>query len=112
MLTQPAPRIRPLHEGRGQKPGAPTVESLIRDTSAVLERIGVSMAPSKVIRLCRDYINIVANKDIAFVDYLANAVTLNASQRRAFDEEYYRLTHADPTGETAVRNVMRGGDAG
>jgi len=108
VLSAPAPTIRPYHEGRDQKTGVPTVETLIRQTSAVLERIGVSMAPSKVIRLCRDYVNIVAGKNIVFGDYLANAVTLNASQRRAFDEEYYRLSYADPTGERAVRNVLRG----
>ena len=108
MLSAPAPTIRPYHEGRDQKTGVPTVETLIRQTSAVLERIGVSMAPSKVIRLCRDYANIVAPKNIAFVDYLANSVALDDQKRRAFDEEFYRLTYADPTGESAVRNVLRG----
>jgi len=107
--ASPAETIRPNHEGRDQRPDAPAVETLIRETHAAIERTGVRLSPSMVVRLCRDYVNLVAGKGVPFGAYLANAVLLNASQRRAFDAVYYRLTYADPTGESAVRNVMCGG---
>lgn len=105
--TPAPPRIRPHHEGRDRGTVAPTVETLLRETHAALDRAGLTLAPSRVTRLCRDYVNTVAGKGVSFGAYLANAVTLDASQRHAFDSVYYRLTYADPTGETAVRNVDR-----
>ncbi|MGN7247095.1 hypothetical protein ACTHQ1_05090 [Janibacter anophelis] len=85
----------------------PTVEQLIRETHAALEQTGVSLSPSKVTRTCRDYVNTVAGKGVSFGEFLANVVSLDALERRVFDAVYYRLTHADPTGETAARNVDR-----
>lgn len=85
----------------------PTVEQLIRETHAALEHAGVRLSPSKVTRTCRDYLNIVSDKGVTFGDFLANVVSLDALERRVFDSVYYRLTHADPTGETATRNVDR-----
>lgn len=104
-------RIRSCHEDRDQGQSVPTVEQLIRETHAAIERAGVRLSPSKVTRTCRDYLNLVSGKGIGFGDFLANVVSLDAAERRVFDEVYYRLTHADPTGETAVRNVIRGGGA-
>lgn len=101
------PRIRSNHEDRGQRPDVPTVETLLRETHATLDRAGIRMSPSKVTRLCRDYVNTVADKGVSFGAFLANAVVLDASHRREFDEVYYRLTYVDPTGETAVRRVDR-----
>lgn len=83
----------------------PSVEALIRETHAILSRTGARLSPSKVARLCRDYVNLVAGKGVPFGTYLANAVALNVDQRHAFDEIYYRLSHADPTGESVARNV-------
>lgn len=85
-----------------------TVEQLVRETHALLEGTAVRMSPSKVSRLCRDYVNVVAPKGVPFSVYLANAVTLNAEQARAFDALYYRLSHADPTGERAATVVDSG----
>lgn len=85
------------------------MEALIRETHALLINTTVSLSPSKVTRLCRDYVHKVANKGIPFGYFLANSVALDADQRRAFDAVYYRLSYADPTGETAVRNISRGG---
>ena len=85
----------------------PTVEALLRHTHAVIANTSVRMSPSKVTRLCRDYVNLVAGKGVPFGAYLANAVVLDAAERRTFDELYYRLSHADPTGESAARNVDR-----
>lgn len=99
--------IRSNHEDRGQGQSVPTVEALLRETHAVLAASSVRLSPSKVARLCRDYVNLVAGKGVPFGAYLANAVMLDRDQRRTFDALYYRLSHADPTGETAVRNVDR-----
>lgn len=113
-MTRPnlyPPRIRSNHEDRGTGADAPSVEHLIRETHRLLGRAGVALSPSKVTRLCRDYVNSVADKGVPFGAFLANTVTLDAQDRRAFDSVYYRLTYSDPTGETAVRRVMNGGDA-
>lgn len=101
------PHIRSNHEDRDRGRSAPSVETLLRETQTQLDRAGIRMSPSKVNRLCRDYVNIVAGKGVSFGAFLANAVVLDASQRRAFDAVYYRLTYTDPTGETAARNVDR-----
>lgn len=107
LLDHTRPRIRSTHEDRDQGQSVPTVEQLIRETHAALEQAGVSLSPSKVTRTCRDYLNIVAGRSVGFGEYLANVVSLDALERRIFDSVYYRLTHADPTGETATRNVDR-----
>lgn len=109
MTQASASTIRSNHEGRGRGESLPSVELLIRETHAALGRSGVRLSPSKVSRLCRDYVNIVAGKGVSFGVYLANAVALDAAQRRTFDAVYYRLTYADPTGEAAVRNLARRG---
>ncbi len=102
-------RIRSNHEDRDRGGSAPSVEKLIRETHLALGSAGVCMSPSKVTRLCREYVSRVAGKGVPFGAYLANAVALDADRRRAFDSLYYRLSYADPTGETAVRRVLRGG---
>lgn len=105
-LTCPEP-IRSNHEDRDKGRSAPTVERLLRETHAVLGNTSVRLSASKVTRLCRDYVNVVAGKGVPFGAYLANAVALDADQRRAFDSLYYRLSYADPVGEAATRNVDR-----
>jgi len=69
------------------------------------------MSPSKVSRLVREYKRQVEQNGFAFFDFLANAVALSADQRRTMlaDPAIARaISYADPTGETAVRNVLRG----
>ncbi|WP_153395791.1 hypothetical protein [Ornithinicoccus halotolerans] len=51
----------------------------------------------------------VERNNFNFFDFLANAVQLHADQRRRAlaDPDVQRvITYADPTGETAVRNVL------
>lgn len=79
----PAPWI---HEQAGQ---IATVEQLIRRTTAALEGHNVSMSPSKVSRLIRAHVRRSSSLQVA-----------------ARNLEAYCLTFADPTGETAIRNVM------
>ncbi|GAA3667109.1 hypothetical protein FB459_1266 [Yimella lutea] len=104
-----ARNIRSNHEDRDQDQTVPTVETLTRETHGMLERTGVRLSPSRVGRLCRDYVNIVATKGVSFGAYLANAVALTGATQHEFDSVYYRLCYSDPTGESAVRRVLRGG---
>ena len=88
-MTSAAPtQARWLHEQPGQ---TETVEQLIRRAVAYLTEARMTFSSSKVSRLVRSHIRSGGN-----VQGAAQAV------------EAYFLTHSDPTGETAVRNVMAG----
>lgn len=102
---QAAGNIRSNDEGRAAE--KVSVEALIRQTHALIENSSVRLSPSKVVRLCRVYVSLVADKGVSFGEYLANVVALSRAQRSQFDAVYYRLTYSDPTGETAVRNIDR-----
>lgn len=81
----PAPWI---HEQVGQ---TETVEALIRRAATVVADNAMTLSPSKVSRLVRAHVQRSGSVQIA-----------------ARMLEGYVLSYADPTGETAVRNVMRG----
>ncbi|MGV8973375.1 MAG: hypothetical protein ACOH10_13720 [Rhodoglobus sp.] len=90
--------------------GQPRPESLARDTGRLLAACGIERSRSWTSRTVRDYVSSAI--DYPFGAYLLNRVQLNAEQRRivrADNELAYLLEYADPTGETAVRNVTRGG---
>lgn len=60
--------------------------------------------------MVRDYLRLSVD-GFPFGAYLTNRVQLNAQQRRAIQADprlRYVLQYADPVGESAVRNVMRG----
>jgi hypothetical protein len=82
--------------------GSTSAEELIRAARIILDNCGVSMSQSKLSRLVRTYLVRVDSNGFTFVDFLANTVQLDASTRRRI------ISYADPTGEAAVRNVMRG----
>ena len=105
--------IRREHESRGS--GSVTPEDLLRDAMRLLDRCGIARSPKWVQRVVRDYSSTIAGTGFPFGAYLLNRVELNAEQRRAAmndPEVAYLLEYADPTGETAVRNVMRGAGHG
>ncbi|WP_374928599.1 hypothetical protein [Kytococcus sedentarius] len=107
-FTQTAPGS---HETGHRGTGVPSVESLIRETAALLNNAGVDMRPIKLHRLCREYVTRVQGR-VSFGAYLANAVALSTERRNQADALYYRLTYADPTGEHATNRAMhRGGGA-
>ncbi len=102
-----APSIRREHESRGS--GSATPESLTRDAHRLLDACGIARSPKWVQRVVRDYCSASAS-GLPFGMYLANRVELNAQQRQAIldrSDLRYLLEYADPTGETAVRNVLR-----
>lgn len=95
--------------GRTTRPGSDT-QKLVADTHRLLGNCGIALSPSKVSKLVRRYIFQVERNGYSFADYLANTVRLTAEQRRAVlaDPGLARvISYADPTGETAVNNVIR-----
>jgi hypothetical protein len=90
--------------------GSTSAETLIKAAHIVLDNCGIRMSPSWVSRLVRTYKHRVERNGFPFIDFLANAVQLSAEQRRTALQNpdiACVITYADPTGETAVRNVMR-----
>jgi hypothetical protein len=92
--------------------GSTSAESLVKAAHLVLDNCGISMSPSKVSRLVRTYQYRVAQNGFSFFQFLANAVQLSEEQKRAalLNPDIARaISYADPTGETAVNNVLREG---
>ena len=99
-------------EYKSRDSGTVTPERLIRDAMRLLQRCGIARSPKWAQRVVRDYIYRIAGTGFPFGAYLLNRVEMNAEQRRAAmndPELACLLEYADPTGETAVRNVTRAG---
>lgn len=88
----------------------PRPEELAREAGRLLAACGVDRSRAWVSRIVRDYTSGAIGSQFPFGVYLMNRVQLNAEQRQVAlsnPEIAYFLCYADPTGETAVRNVMR-----
>ena len=111
MIATATPIIRRDDERRGHQRQTPQTETLLRDAHAVIDACGLEMSPSRVRRIVRDYTaSGIQGRGFAFVSYLLNTVQLTAQQRRdAMNHPDIArvIAYADPTGETAVHNVMR-----
>lgn len=95
------------HTRRDEAPG--TAESLVREAHTLLEVCGLHRSPAWVSRTVRAFLRSSVD-GMPFGVYLVARVELNAQQRRALAEREdlrYVLSYADPTGETAIRNVAR-----
>lgn len=87
-------------------------EALLRLAHAIIDNCGVRMGPNKVSRIVRTFEARVAGNGWSFFDFLANTIQLDAERRRQLlnNPDIARvISYADPTGEAAVNNVMRGG---
>lgn len=87
-------------------------EGYNRVANAVLDSTGYALGRSKVRRIIRTFTTRVERNGFEFFEFFANALMLDADTRRRalLDPDVARtITYADPTGEAAVRNVMRGG---
>jgi hypothetical protein len=92
--------------------GSPSAETLYSHAQKLLANCGIEMSPSKVSRLVREYRNRVETNGFSFEAFLLNTVQLSAQQRRqalANPDIARAISYSDPTGETAVNNVLRGG---
>lgn len=90
--------------------GTKSAEDLIRDARIILTNCGVNVGPSKLSRLVRTYQTRVERNGFLFFDFLVNAVQVDDVRRRqalAAPDVQRVISYADPTGETAVRNVAR-----
>lgn len=77
----------------------------------VLANVGCAMGARKVNHLIQTFEARVQGNGFAFFDFLANSMRLDAETRRralANPDVQRVIAYADPTGETAVANVMRG----
>jgi hypothetical protein len=91
--------------------GTTSAEGLIKAAHLILDNCGIAMSRSKVSRLVRDYQHRVAQNGFPFFAFLTNAVQLTAEQQRSalLNPDIARvISYADPTGERAVNNVIRG----
>lgn len=85
-------------------------DRLITATHTILANCGMPMGGRRVNRLVQTFQQRVERNGFTFFDFLANTVQLDSEQRRRAlaDPEISRaIAYADPTGESAVRNVMR-----
>lgn len=90
----------------------PERDRLITAAHTVLANCGFPVSPRKVNRLAQTFQARVARNGFSFFDFLANSVQLDEQQRRqalANPDVARAIAYADPTGETAVHNVMREG---
>lgn len=87
---------------------AVTPETLIRDTHALMAQAGVRRSANWVTKVVRAYLR-SPMRGLPFGHYLARRLELSAPERAALyapSDLRYVLDYTDPTGETAVRNVM------
>ena len=85
-------------------------ENLKAEARRLLDACGVPATPNWVNRVVVRYLQSVAPTGFPFGPWLVAQVELTREQRVAAlndPEVRYCLDYSDPTGETAVRNVMR-----
>lgn len=106
MLEISRPSNRPNHEGRNEDEVRPqTVEQAIRDAHGILAGAGVRLSPSKVARLARDFIR--KAPPLSFATYLTRNTGTSLGSIPYAPGNRHRIMWADPTGDTAVQNVMQ-----
>lgn len=85
-------------------------DALINTAHLILANVGYPMSPTKVQRLVSTFERRVQGNGFSFFEFIANSVALSADQRRAAlsnPDIASAIAYPDPTGETAVNNVMR-----
>jgi len=83
-----------------------------RIANATLDASGYALGRSKVRRLVREFTGRVERNGFEFFEFFTNALLLDADTRRRalLNPDVARaISYTDPTGETAVGNVMREG---
>lgn len=92
---------------------APLKNHLAHAAALILQNCGIQFGTRKIFRLVDSFVERAPNAGgHVFFQYIANAVQLSAGQRQAalINSDIARaISYADPTGETAVNNVMQSG---
>ena len=86
-------------------------EALKADSRLILDACNVPATPNFINRVVMRYVGRVAHTGFPFAPWLVSQVQLTAEQRRraATDPQLaYMLSYADPVGETAIHNVLKG----
>jgi hypothetical protein len=86
-------------------------ETLKADSRLILDRYGIPATPNFVNRVVMRYVKRVAHTGFPFAPWLVSQIQLTAEQRRratADPQLAYMLSYADPVGETAINNVLKG----
>jgi hypothetical protein len=91
-----SPRTPAQHKGRGT---TQTPESLIREAHSLLDARGITAGNTKVTRAVRGYLGRVSGSVTPFDEWILSALHVDFARV---------IAYADPTGETAMRNVLRG----
>jgi hypothetical protein len=90
---------------------APSKNEMIGAARLILDNCGIGFGTRKVIRIVTEFADRAPNgSGHAFFLYLTNAVQMSESQKVAAlrNPDIARaIAYADPTGETAINNVMR-----
>lgn len=85
-------------------------EQLIRYAHIILTACGRSMSANRIVRVVRDYQRCVERNGWVFWDFITTAMQLDLERKAQYESDpdiYRTITYHDPTGEMAVRNVMR-----
>jgi hypothetical protein len=89
--------------------GGPDRDRLITAAHAVLGNCGFMVSASRVRRLVCDYERNAQGYGYDFGGFIANSVAPGDRRRVVVAQELRRVvSYSDPTGETAVRHVLRG----
>lgn len=90
---------------------SPTKDELIRGARLILDNCGIMLGNNKIVRLVLRFLDRAPNgSGHMFFLFLTNAVQMSVEQKRsaAMNPDVIRwISYNDPTGETAVGNVMR-----
>ncbi len=90
----------------------PTKNELITAARVILDNCGITFSNSRIYRLVIDFkAKYPMASGLLFFQWLASKVQMSQEQQRNAlrNPDITRaISYADPTGETAVKNVMRG----
>ena len=107
-MTAP-PGLRAPNQTGGST--SPSTTSQVNAARLILDNCGIAFSTNKIVRLVIQFNRTMPNASgHAFFLYLTNAVQMSVDQQRAAlsNPDISRaIAYADPTGETAVNNVMR-----
>jgi hypothetical protein len=102
--------------GRAATPKFPALiaeedkEQVINEAHAAVMEAGLAWSRSRVRRLVNQWDHRVRHNGWSLGDFILNRAQLDEQQRRKIEsnQDWVKVTaYADPTGDTAVRRVMR-----